>query len=132
MKPVPLDSRFCDLSRKNILQNSSIYLGPVSFNSYLNCNFINARASPSHVGPIVGGLFPKEEKVEQFPKFYKHQVLRSVTLSNASPGAYSSYRTNMTCFVYFIAFDVLYIMYLVFLDDGDRLYGSNLLYTILV
>jgi hypothetical protein len=28
-------------------------------------------------------------------------VLRSLTLSNASPGAYSSYSTNMTCFTLF-------------------------------
>jgi hypothetical protein len=33
-------------------------------NSYLNHSFINARASSSHVGPIVIGLFLKEEKVE--------------------------------------------------------------------
>jgi hypothetical protein len=63
MKLVPLDSRFRGLSRKNILQNSSFCLGPISFNSYLNRSFINARASSSHVGPIIGGLFLKE-KVE--------------------------------------------------------------------
>jgi hypothetical protein len=80
----------------------------------------------------VGSFRRRRKWNRRFPKFYKHQVLRSVTLSNANPSAYSSYRTNMTCFVYFIAFDVLYIMYMVFLDDGDRLYGSNLLYTILV
>jgi hypothetical protein len=64
MKPVPLDSQFSDLSRKNILQTSSICIGPVSFNSYLNCNLINTRASSSQVGPVVGELFPQEEKVE--------------------------------------------------------------------
>jgi hypothetical protein len=56
-------------------------------------------------------------------------VLRSITLSKASPDAYSSYRTSMACF---IAFDVLCITYRVFLDDGDRLHGSTLPYTILV
>jgi hypothetical protein len=40
---------------------------------------------------------------------------------------------ELTCFVlhYFITCDVLCITYMVFLDDGDRLHGSTLLYTIL-
>jgi hypothetical protein len=60
------------------------------------------------------------------------QVLRSLTLSKASPSAYSSYSTNMTCFKLFIAYDVLCITYRIFLVDGDRLHGSTLPYTILV
>jgi hypothetical protein len=62
-------------------------------------HLINKHASSSHVGPIVNGLIPKEEKSSRrFPEVHKHQVLGSLSLSKASPGAYSSYRTNMICF----------------------------------
>jgi hypothetical protein len=50
-------SWFCNLSRKNTLQNSSICLGPISLISCLNHKFINARASSSHVGHVVKGVF---------------------------------------------------------------------------
>jgi hypothetical protein len=64
---------------------------------------------------------------------HKRHVLRSVTWlwSKAIPGAYSSCGFNMTCLLYFIACDVLCIMYRILLIDGDRLYGSTLPYTIL-
>jgi hypothetical protein len=102
MKPVPLDSRFFDLSRKNILQNSSICLGPVSSNSYLNHILINTHASSSYVGPVFGGLFPQEEKVEQEVfEGPQAQSFKCITLSKTSPSAYSSYKTNMPYFTLF-------------------------------
>jgi hypothetical protein len=50
--------------------------------------------SSSHLGPDVSGLILMEEKVKQ-------EVLRSLTLSKASPGAYSAYRSNMIYFTLF-------------------------------
>jgi hypothetical protein len=37
---------------------------------------------------------------------HKPKVLMSLTLSKASPGAYSAYRSNMIYFTFFIACDV--------------------------
>jgi hypothetical protein len=53
----------------------------------------------------------------------------SLTLSKASPGAYSAYRFNMIGFTLFL----LHVLYLcitcrVLLIDDDRLYGSALPY----
>jgi hypothetical protein len=59
-------------------------------------------AYPSHVGPVVGGSFPEEEQVEQ-----------EVPGGPQAP----SCEVCITC-------RILY--------DGDRLYGSTLLYVILV
>jgi hypothetical protein len=86
----------------------------------------------SRVRPDVDGLIPKEEKVEQEdPGVHKPQVLRSLTLSKASPGAYSARRSNMNCVIF-----ILHVMYCAFtcrvlLIDGDRLYGSTLPHIIL-
>jgi hypothetical protein len=64
-----------------------------------------------------------------FPEVHKPQVLRSLTLSKASPDAYSAYRFNMICFTLFL----LHAMYScitcrVLLIDDDRVHGSTLPY----
>jgi hypothetical protein len=68
-----------------------------------------------------------------FPVVHKPQVVRSLNrrLSKASPGAYSTYRMNIVSFFTLIACNVLHTMCRVLFDDGDRLYGSALPYTIL-
>jgi hypothetical protein len=43
----------------------------------------------------------------RFLEVHKPQVLRSLTLSKASPGAYSTYGSNKTSF-YFILLHVMY------------------------
>jgi hypothetical protein len=65
------------------------------------------------------------------PEVRKPQVLRSLTLSKVSPGAYSACRCNMSCCILF-ACDVLHITCRILLIDGDRLHGSTLPYTIIV
>jgi hypothetical protein len=64
---------------------------------------------------------------------HKHQVLTSLTrpLSKASLDAYRSYRIiNMCCLLIFL-YDILCTTCRVLFDDGDRLYGSTIPYTIL-
>jgi hypothetical protein len=58
----------------------------------------------SHVGPVVRGAFPEEEKVEQEvlggSQAPSCEALNPV-LKKGKPGAYRSYRViNMTCFTY--------------------------------
>jgi hypothetical protein len=77
----------------------------------------------------VGSFRRRRRSSKRFPEVHKPQVLRSLTLSKASPSAYSVYRSNMTCFTLFL----LYVMYLciiyrVLLIDGDRFHSSTLLY----
>jgi hypothetical protein len=67
----------------------------------------------------------------RFREVYKHQVLRSITLTKANPGAYSSYeRINIACFTFMLGMIVYYVYGSC--TDGDRLHGSTLPYTILV
>jgi hypothetical protein len=61
---VLLDSYFCALSSKNTNPNSGICLDSVSFDSCIKLNQINNVCISSHIGPIIGGVFLKEEKVE--------------------------------------------------------------------
>jgi hypothetical protein len=79
-------------------------------------------------------VFLKEEKWNmRFPEVHKSQVVRSLPhhWSKASPGAYSTNRlNNVSCFTS-NACDVLCTMCRVLFDDGDRLHGSTLSYTIL-
>jgi hypothetical protein len=65
----------------------------------------------------------------RFPEVHKPHVLRILTLSKASPGAYSLYRSKITCFTLFL----LHVMYLcityrIMLIDDDRLHGSTFPY----
>jgi hypothetical protein len=60
---------------------------------------------------------------------HKPQVFRSLSLSKASPGAYSAHRSNMIGFTLFL----LYVFYLcitsrVLLIDDDMLHGNTLPY----
>jgi hypothetical protein len=71
----------------------------------------------------------KRKSSKRFPEVHKPQVLRSLSLSKASPSAYSAYKSNMTYFTLFL----LHVMYLcitcrVLLIDDDRLHGSTLPY----
>jgi hypothetical protein len=77
-------------------------------------------------------LFQRRRRLSRRAEVHKPQVLRSLILSKASPGAYSPCSANMSYLTFFIACDVLCITYRVFLDDSDRLHGSTLPYTILV
>jgi hypothetical protein len=54
------------------------------------------------------------------------------SLSKASPGAYITYRNAISSLVLFIYACVDCALHVGFLDDGDRLHGSTLLYIILV
>jgi hypothetical protein len=59
------------------------------------------------------------------------RTLTLLFLSKASPGAYSTNKLNdMSCFTS-NACDVLCNMFRVLFDDGNRLHGSTLPYTIL-
>jgi hypothetical protein len=80
----------------------------------------------------VGSFQRRRRWNRRFWEVHKHQILRSLTLSEARPGAYSSYKgLTWLILLYFIACDVLCITCMVSLDGGDRLQGSTLLYTIL-
>jgi hypothetical protein len=75
----------------------------------------------------------RRRSVRWFPEVHKPQVVRSLTRRwrKASPDAYSTNRiNNVSCFT-LIACDVLCTTCRVLFDDGDRLHGSTLLYTIL-
>jgi hypothetical protein len=88
----------------------------------------------THVGPVVGGVLPEEEKGEQgFSVVHKPQVVRGLTrrLSKISLSTYRSYRViNLTCFTYFYMC-YLCTMYSVMYDD-DRFHGSTLPYVIIM
>jgi hypothetical protein len=81
--------------------------------------------SLSHVGPPSQELFRRRRRLSRRSEVHKSHVLRSLTLSKVGPGAYSAYRSNMACLLYFIACDVLCITYRVLLIDGGRLHGST-------
>jgi hypothetical protein len=88
----------------------------------------------SHVGPVVRGVFLKEENVEQeVPVVHKPQVVRSLTRrwSKASPGAYSTYRLNSVSWFTSNACDALCTTCRALFENGDRLHTSTRLYTIL-
>jgi hypothetical protein len=64
---------------------------------------------------------------------HKPQVVRCLTgcLSKSSLSAYSTYRIEyVSCFTSYACDDCA--LRIRFLDDGDRLHGSNLLYIILI
>jgi hypothetical protein len=80
----------------------------------------------------VGSFQRRRRSSKRFPEVQKPQVFRSLTLSKASPGAHSAYRSNVTCFTLFL----LHVVYLcitsrVLLIDDGRLHGSTLPYNIL-
>jgi hypothetical protein len=77
----------------------------------------------------VGSFQRRRSSSKRFLVVHKPHVLRSLSLSKASLGAYSAYRSNMTCFNLFL----LNVMYLCItcrdlLIDDDRLHGSTLPY----
>jgi hypothetical protein len=77
----------------------------------------------------VGSFRRRRRSSRRFLEVHEPHVLRSLTLSKASSGAYSAYRSNMIGFTLFL----LHVMYLcitcrVLLIDGDRLHGSTLSY----
>jgi hypothetical protein len=64
---------------------------------------------------------------------HKNQVKRSITLSKASPGEYSTYiyMSYGVLSLYFM--QVMYCaLHIGFLDDADRLHGSTPLYITLL
>jgi hypothetical protein len=82
------------------------------------------------VGPDVGGLILKEEKVKQeVPRGSQATSFEVCNPEQGKPGAYRAYRSNMTYFILFLLHVMyLYITYRVLLIDDDRLLGSTLLY----
>jgi hypothetical protein len=64
---------------------------------------------------------------------HKSQVLRSVTRcwSKASPGAYSPHRMLTHVLLYFSIHVMYRALHIGFLNDGDRLHGNTLPYTII-
>jgi hypothetical protein len=54
-----------------------------------------------HIGPVVEGLVLKEETQTGEQKSTSYKFVLSLILSKASPGAYSPYSINMTCFMLF-------------------------------
>jgi hypothetical protein len=89
----------------------------------------------SHVGPDVGGLALKEEKVEQeVPGGLQDTSFEELNLEQGCPSACSARGANMNYFILF--YFILYVMYCactcrILLIDGDRLHGSTLSYIIL-
>jgi hypothetical protein len=69
----------------------------------------------------------EERSSRRFPEVHKPEVLRNLTLSKVSPGAYGAYRSNMICFTLFIlhVMDVCVTCRVLLIDD-DRLHGSTL------
>jgi hypothetical protein len=74
----------------------------------------------------VGSFQRRRRSSRRFLEVHKLQVLRSLTLSKASLGAYNAQLSNIL--PYFIVCDVLCITCRVLMIDGDRLHGSTLPY----